>query len=1299
MSKYHFREIEEKWQQYWAENKTFVADNNSAKPKYYVLDMFPYPSGAGLHVGHPLGYIASDIYARYKRHQGFNVLHPMGYDSFGLPAEQYAIETGQHPADTTKINIEGCLDADGKILPQYVNEDGSIKEEALIEKKKPTNIADDNYQKNVIKGYRKQLDKIGFSFDWGRKVRTSDAEYYKWTQWIFLQLFDSWYDVDADKARGIEELVAVFSSEGNTKVNAVCDEDVKQFTASEWEAFSEKEKQEILLQYRLTYLAETEVNWCPNLGTVLANDEIVNGVSERGGHLVERKKMKQWSMRITAYAQRLLDGLEKLDWAPSLKEFQTNWIGRSEGAMVTFPILTFPEGENLDNNVLPLAPSRGGGATEDYRLTGKSEIIRFLLEKASQMRKNPTKAEAVLWNALRKKQLGYKFRQQHPIYNYIVDFVCLEKKLIVEVDGEIHKFQLEKDSERELLLKEKKGFHVIRFTNDEVLNNLSDVINKIKSLLDTLPSGKDYNYPNQLNQDEAKVLPSGEDLGGDNVLKTITKHLESPKVPPSGDRGISVFTTRPDTIYGVSFMVLAPEHDLVSEITTAEQKEAVEQYVAKTAKRSERERMADVKTISGVFTGAYAKHPFSGEAIPIWIGDYVLAGYGTGAVMSVPCGDQRDYDFAKHFELPTPNIFTDFDISEGAHTNKQNTLITNSHFLNHLSGQEASETAIARSAVEGASEGKINFRLRDAVFSRQRYCGEPFPIYYKEGMPQPIPVSCLPLELPEVKKYLPTETGEPPLGRADVWAWDEEKQQVVSNDLIDHKTVFPLELNTMPGWAGSSWYFFRYMEDQKRSEVFASEEALNYWKNVDLYIGGSEHATGNLLYSRFWVKFLNDRGLVPVDEPFKKLINQGMILGESAFVHRLRGAINYQERIKGEFLEGSNLIWPSIVFIDSSLIDKYKSIKNRILDKISYHIASEFFLSSDNLNVNNLLEIADTEDFGLSQDKQKVKNLLSIQDIEILRKFNRIFKNYFADLKELNPKHAKNLSNSKYGAIQIGMSIYAIHADVNFVDVHNDLDIEAFKNWREEYKNAVFITEEDGSFKVSREVEKMSKSKYNVVNPDDICEQYGADTLRMYEMFLGPLEQAKPWNMAGITGVHGFLKKLWKLYHAGSEGGFEVTDTKASAEAMKILHKTIKKVEEDIEGFSFNTSVSTFMIAVNELTSLKCNAREVLEPLAILISPYAPHIAEELWHKLGHEDSISNAPFLKFDAKFLVESNKEYPISFNGKMRFTMELPLDLTKEEIEAAVMSHEKTIHYLAGRTPKRVIVVPGKIVNIVG
>ena len=951
MSKYHFNEIEAKWQNYWAKNQTFKADNHSEKPKFYVLDMFPYPSGAGLHVGHPLGYIASDIYARYKRHKGFNVLHPMGYDSFGLPAEQYAIQTGQHPAKTTEENIAR---------------------------------------------YREQLDKIGFSFDWSREVRTSDPEYYRWTQWIFLQLFESWYDKDLNKARSIEELRSTFSSEGNVKINAVCDERVEIFTASEWLDFSEKEKQEILLKYRLTYLAETEVNWCAQLGTVLANDEIINGVSERGGYPVVRKKMKQWSMRITAYAQRLLDGLDQLDWPQPLKDSQTNWIGRSKGATV-------------------------------------------------------------------------KFRIQ------------------------------------------------------------------------------------------------------DSELK------------------IPVFTTRPDTIFGVSFMVLAPEHELVSKITTAEQKEEVEKYIEKTAKRSERERMADVKSITGVFTGAYAEHPFTKEALPIWIGDYVLASYGTGAVMSVPCGDQRDYDFAKHFSIPIPNIFKDVDISEEAYPGKENTIITNSDFLNNFNYDQATEKIITALEENGFGEGKINYRLRDAVFSRQRYWGEPFPIYYKDGMPHAIPAEYLPLRLPEVEKYLPTESGEPPLGRADVWAWNVNTNEVVNKDLIDHKTVFPLELNTMPGWAGSSWYLFRYMEpalpedgDGKRDKVFASKEALNYWKNVDLYIGGSEHATGHLLYSRFWVKFLNDRGLIPVDEPFKKLINQGMILGESAFVHRVEG-------------------------------------ENKFL---SY-----------------------------------------------------------------------SLSN--------GIPTQPIHVDVTLVNSHNELDIEAFKNSRDEYKNAQFITEDDGKFKVSREVEKMSKSKFNVISPDDISDQYGADTLRMYEMFLGPLEQSKPWNMAGITGVHGFLKKLWKLYHSGTDDSFYVEENTSGGgqESMKTLHKTIKKVQEDIEDFSFNTSVSNFMISVNELTAQKCASREVLEPLAILISPYAPHIAEELWSKLGHSESISTAPFPKFDEKYLIESSKEYPISFNGKMRFTMELPLDLSKDEIESAVMSHEKTVQYLEGRTPKKVIIVPGKIVNIVG
>lgn len=942
---YDFNAIEEKWQKHWKDNGTFEAQNNSDKPKYYVLDMFPYPSGAGLHVGHPLGYIASDIYARYKRHQGFNVLHPQGYDSFGLPAEQYAIQTGQHPAITTETNIAR---------------------------------------------YREQLDKIGFSFDWSREVRTSEPEYYRWTQWIFIQLFESWYNKESNKAEHIDTLTAKFELAGNAEVQAVCDENIEAFTAEEWKNASAKAKQEILLKYRLTYLAETEVNWCPSLGTVLANDEIVNGVSERGGHPVVRKKMTQWSMRISAYAQRLLDGLQDIDWPQPLKDSQTNWIGRSKGASVQFAV---------------------------------------------------------------------------------------------------------KDS----------------------------------------------------------------------------------------DKSISVFTTRPDTIFGVTFMTLAPELDLVNEITTPEQKAEVDAYIAATAKRSERERMADVKTISGAFTGAYAEHPFTKESIPIWIGDYVLAGYGTGAVMAVPCGDQRDWDFAKHFNIPIKNIFDGVDISEQAYAEKDNTPLKDSDFLNGLSYKQALPKAIEALEELKQGQGKINYRLRDAVFSRQRYWGEPFPTYYVDGMPQMIAAEHLPIRLPEVEKYLPTEEGEPPLGRADVWAWDTNQNKVVSNDQIDHETIFPLELNTMPGWAGSSWYFFRYMEKALRDETFASKEAMDYWQNVDLYIGGSEHATGHLLYSRFWVKFLKDRGFASVEEPFKKLINQGMILGTSAFVYRVDG-------------------------------------ENK-------------FVSSTN------------------------KNSFNVQPI---------------------------------------------HAPVEFVNASDELDVEAFKNWRPEFQDAEFILE-NGVYKVGREVEKMSKSKYNVVNPDTICEEYGADTLRMYEMFLGPLEQAKPWNTAGITGVHNFLKKLWKLYHkvdaSGNLGDFVVSEESASKEAMKVLHKTIKKAQEDIENFSFNTSVSTFMIAVNELSALKCNNREVLEPLAILISPYAPHIAEELWSLLGHDKSIATAAFPEFDAKHLVESSKEYPISFNGKMRFTMELPLDLSKEEIEKAVRAHEKTQEYLGGREPKKVIIVPGKIINFVG
>ncbi|WP_162126581.1 leucine--tRNA ligase [Flavobacterium phycosphaerae] len=940
--KYFHEQIEAKWQQYWAQNQTFAASNNSDKPKYYVLDMFPYPSGAGLHVGHPLGYIASDIVARFKRHKGFNVLHPQGYDSFGLPAEQYAIQTGQHPEKTTRENIAR---------------------------------------------YREQLDKIGFSFDWSREVRTSNPDYYKHTQWIFIQLFNSWYNLATDKAEDISELVAIFEKAGNATIHAVCDDNTEIFFPSDWNSYSEEKKQQILLQYRLTYLAETEVNWCPALGTVLANDEIVNGVSERGGHPVIRKKMTQWSMRISAYAERLLQGLETIDWSESIKESQRNWIGKSIGAEVRFNI-------------------------------------------------------------------------QHSTSN------------------------------------------------------------------------------------------------------------------------ISVFTTRPDTIFGVTFMTLAPEHELVAEITTPEQKEAVDAYIEATAKRSERERMADVKTISGVFTGAYAIHPFTHDLIPVWIGDYVLAGYGTGAVMAVPCGDERDYAFANFFKgqngMPEiKNIFNQ-DISQEAYAAKDGFELVNSDFLNGLGYKEGTKKIIAELERIHQGKGKTNYRLRDAVFSRQRYWGEPFPVYYVNGLPQMIAAEHLPIVLPEVEKYLPTEDGQPPLGNSTKWAWSTVENKVVENDTIDHETVFPLELNTMPGWAGSSWYWMRYMDAQNEGE-FASADALKYWENVDLYIGGSEHATGHLLYSRFWNKFLKDKGYAPTEEPFKKLINQGMILGMSAIVYRISGT------------------------------NKYVS-----------------------------------------------KNLKKDYETEELR------------------------------------------VDVNIVNASDEIDLNKLREWLPEFKNAEFILE-NGKYIVGREVEKMSKRWYNVVNPDDICNDYGADTLRLYEMFLGPLEQAKPWNTAGITGVSGFLKKLWRLYF--DDNGLIVTNDEPTADMYKTLHKTIKKVTEDIENFSFNTSVSQFMICVNELASQKCNHRKILEPLAVVISPYAPHIAEELWAQLGHQVSISTVAFPICEEKYLVESEKEYPVSFNGKMRFTIKLPLDLTVAQIQEIVLADERTIKQLEGRTPNKVIIVPGKVINLVG
>ena len=1099
--KYNPNEVEAKWQKYWAENQTFAAKNQSEKPKYYVLDMFPYPSGAGLHVGHPLGYIASDIYARFKRHKGFNVLHPQGYDSFGLPAEQYAIQTGQHPDKTTKENIAR---------------------------------------------YRQQLDKIGFSFDWSREVRTSDANYYKHTQWIFIQLFNSWYNKTNDKAEDIETLIALFEKEGNANVNAVCDDNIAVFSSSEWNSYSSEAQQKILLHYRLTYLAETEVNWCPGLGTVLANDEIVNGVSERGGHQVVRKKMTQWSMRISAYAERLLQGLETIDWTEALKESQRNWIGKSVGAMVSFKIKPHPQ---------PLSSGEGSQAIEKGYMTANSLIAKQLVGNARENRKNPTEAEDLLWQEVRNSNLGFQIRRQHYVGNFIADFICLEKRLIIEVDGGYHNTseQIKLDEERTLVLEQKYLFKVIRFKNDEVINSINVVLTKIKHELNQRISFKTI---------DLAPLSDGEGLGV---------------------RFIDVFTTRPDTLFGVTFMTLAPEHELVAAITTAEQKMAVEAYIEKTAKRSERERMADVKTISGVFTGAFAEHPFTKEAIPVWIGDYVLAGYGTGAVMAVPCGDERDYAFANFFKgqngMPAiKNVFENIDISNEAYGSKENVIIANSDFLNGLNYKEATKKIIEELEKINQGKGKINYRLRDAVFSRQRYWGEPFPVYYVNGLPQMIDKKHLPIHLPEVEKYLPTEDGQPPLGNATIWAWDTANNKVVETNLVDNKTIFKLELNTMPGWAGSSWYWMRYMDAHNDNE-FAGKEALNYWQNVDLYIGGSEHATGHLLYARFWNKFLKDKGFAPTEEPFKKLINQGMILGMSAFVYRE---------------EGSNTFY----------------------------------------------------------SKSKITNI----------------------------------------------NTQAIHVDVSLVNASDELDIEAFKNSRDEYKKAVFINEDSGKFIVGREVEKMSKSKYNVVTPDDICEQYGADTLRLYEMFLGPLEQAKPWNTAGISGVFSFLKKLWRLYNDDANG-WVVTNNEPSKDSLKTLHKTIKKVNEDIENFSFNTSVSQFMICVNELSAQNCHERAILESLAILISPYAPHIAEELWSQLGYSESIATADFPVFEAKYLVESSKEYPVSFNGKMRFTIELPLDLSVAQIEEIIMKDERTIKQLEGKIPNKVIIVPGKIINLVG
>jgi len=994
---YDHQQIEKKWQKYWEDNQTYKTSNSTDKPKFYVLDMFPYPSGAGLHVGHPLGYIASDIYARYKRHQGFNVLHPVGYDSFGLPAEQYAIQTGQHPAVTTEQNITR---------------------------------------------YEEQLRKIGFSFDWSREVRTSDASYYKWTQWIFIQLFHSWYNKDTDKAESIETLIKHFAEKGTEGLNANQNDELN-FTAEEWKNASEIDKEDILLNYRLSFRAETTVNWCPALGTVLANDEIKDGKSERGGYPVFQKKMMQWSMRISAYSERLLQGLKTLDWPQPLKDAQEYWIGKSQGAQV--------------------------------------------------------------------------------------------------------KFQVE--------------------NHEEV---------------------------------------------------------------------IEVFTTRPDTIFGATFMVLAPENPLVENITTAEQKVEVDTYIEETSKKTERDRMADVKNVSGAFTGTYAVNPFSGKKMPIYISDYVLMGYGTGAVMAVPAHDERDHRFAKKFNLEIIKVVeTEEDIQEKSFDSKDSVCI-NSDFLNGLNYNDAKALIIDAIEKKGIGHGTTNYRQRDAIFSRQRYWGEPVPIYYKEGMPYTLPNSALPLELPEVEKYLPTEDGDPPLGNAKTFAWDEANQKVVATDLIDDKTVFPLELSTMPGWAGSSWYFLRYM-DPNNDEVFAKKELSDYWGQVDLYIGGSEHATGHLLYSRFWNMFLKDRGYINQDEPFQKLINQGMILGMSAFAYRIK---------------------PTLIAFNVSFNE---SVKKKIENFPIQIFASKNLIKDDKL------------DSSFEEEYKKATKL-------------------FFDWSE---------NQEDYVASEESEELVIFHATKVHVDVSllkgtsDELDIEAFKAWRPDYADAEFILE-DGRYITGREVEKMSKSKYNVVNPDDICNEYGADGLRLYEMFLGPLEQSKPWNTQGLSGVYGFLKKFWNLYF--NEDVFEVSEEEPTKGEYKILHTLIKKVVYDIENFSFNTSVSSFMIAVNELQKLKCNKRNILEPLAVIISPYAPHICEEVWNLLGHKDSIEFETFPVLNEEYLVEDEINYPISVNGKMKFKISLSAQLSAADVEVLVLQNDKLIEILDGKKPKKIIVVPKKIVNIV-
>jgi len=1110
---YNFSEIEQKWQKNWNDTKAYKVSNISSKPKYYVLDMFPYPSGAGLHVGHPLGYIASDIYARYKRLKGFNVLHPMGYDAFGLPAEQYAIEHGIHPAISTENNI---------------------------------------------KNFRSQLNKIGFCFDWDREVKTCDAKYYKWTQWIFLQLFNSYFNRTAQKAEPIEKLIETFKQEGN--INHECPStDVSLFTSHDWNAYDEKTQQEILMQYRLAFCGYGEVNWCEALGTVLANDEVVNGVSERGGHSVVKKKLRQWYLRITEYADRLLKGLQTVDFSEAMKEMQTNWIGKSTGAEIKFTLTQ------------PLPKGRGAALVPKYKV---ADFIQF--ENAKRNRKEQTEAENILWQALRNNQLDVKFRRQHPIENFIVDFVCLQKRLIIEVDGGYHNIpeQKELDEARTIEL-ENIGFTVIRFTNEEVIHSTDAVLNKIKKALSA----------------------GGEGLGE-----------------------VVVYTTRPDTIFGVDFMVLAPEHELITNITTPQQKQAVEEYITYVKSRSDRERQAE-KKITGCFTGAYAINPFNNKNIPIYISEYVLAGYGTGAIMAVPCGDERDFKFAKHFNIPITNIIGKHFNGEEANATKD-AVLENSDFLNGIIMKDAIEMVVNKLVELGIGKRKINFKMRDAAFSRQRYWGEPFPIKWIDGIAVPLSENELPLLLPEVDSYSPGPEGEGPLANIESW------------------TAQQLETNTMPGYAGSSWYFLRYMDNENENE-FASKQATDYWNQVDVYVGGTEHAVGHLLYSRMWTKALHDLGFISFDEPFKKLVNQGMIQGSSRFVYR------YILHASGN----SKTVGPRFfVYLSKNIVDEIKN--------------------------NNIKTINNTKETLLS----------------IYSEFR------YSQIHDFKDEHFQ-----------------PIHVNVELVD-GVELNIEGFLNKRNLENDIPKFILEDGSlyndnstskYICGSEVEKMSKSKLNTVNPNDLVDKYGADTFRMYEMFLGPVEQSKPWDTKGIEGVHRFLKKLWRLFFDETTGKLKVassTPLSTSGEGqggeveLKILHKAIKKIEEDTERFSYNTAVSAFMVCVNELSDVKCNKKEILEPLLIMLTPYAPHITEELWHVLGNTTSILNANYPTFNPQYLVESSKEYPVSINGKLRTNIVIALDASQQQVEQIVLANDVVKKWVEDKPIKKIIFVKNKMINVV-